>query len=115
MTQLIEIEKQNFSFLSMGSKVTGSFELKGPTHLAGHIEGDIVVTDDYNFVIEANGSLVGTINCYHIEIYGYFKGTLKSSGTAVFYPSANVTGDITADNIVIHPGAVINMDVSTVT
>ena len=113
MSRIPEIQEQSFSFIGKGSSLNGVFQLSGPTRMAGSIEGELTIHGKHDLVIEKDGSFRGTLKCSTIEIYGIFQGSLESSGSVVIYPSAQVTGDINSEHLVVHPGAVINMEGKT--
>lgn len=111
MTQeRINIENLDFSFLGKNSKITGVFHLVGATHLASDIEGELVMENNAKLCIERSGSFKGTIKCHDIEIYGTFDGTLSASGRAIVYPPATLRGKINAQNLIVYPGATLNVD-----
>jgi cytoskeletal protein CcmA (bactofilin family) len=114
MQELLQIQEQNFSFLGEGSSLRGEFELEGTTHLASAVEGTLkMLGEDMTLTIEPKGSIKGKIICHDIEIYGHIEGEIQSTGVVTFFPSADFKGKIEALRIVIHPGAVINMEGKT--
>lgn len=110
METYIDIPGQKFSLFGQGSRMSGTFKLLGHTRLWSHIEGEIQMQDDSDLCIESEGRVEGTIVCGNLEIYGEVKGEIRSSGKLVIYPTARVQGQIQAANMVIHPGALVNMD-----
>lgn len=114
MSEFINIKNQDYSFLGQGSTISGKFKLKGTTHLASRLDGELSMEDSSDLIIETAGKFEGNINCHNLEIYGTFKGNLNSTGKLTVYPPAFVEGEIQAANIVIHPGATINMNGHTV-
>ena len=113
MTQVLEIQEQDYTFIGKGSNFSGILQFNGPTRLAGHIEGELTMRGDFSLVIEREGTFKGTLKCHRIEIYGSFQGSLQSLDAVIVYPSGKVTGDIIAENLVIHPGALINIEGKT--
>jgi cytoskeletal protein CcmA (bactofilin family) len=110
MKEYIDLRNQDFSFFGKGSKISGVFTLKGATHLAGEIEGELHVEDEAELSIDRSGHLKGTINCHNIEIFGEFEGELNSSGKVTIYPPAIICGVINARDLVVYPGAKLNID-----
>ncbi len=55
-------------------------------------------------------TFIGNINCHNIEIHGQFEGTLKASGLVAIFPPASVTGDIQSEQLVVYPGAILNIN-----
>lgn len=110
MPDYIDIQKQDFSFLGKGSKISGVFHLQGPTHMSSEIDGEIFMKDKSDLCIEKSGCFIGNITCHNLEIYGHFEGSIESSGKVTVYPPANLTGKVKTKNLVIYPGATINID-----
>ncbi|MCP4911564.1 MAG: polymer-forming cytoskeletal protein [Oligoflexia bacterium] len=113
MSEIIHLKDQDYSFFGRGAKLKGEFNLQGVTHIAGQIEGDITMTGKEKVTIEPSALINGTLKCHDIEIFGVFKGELLSTGKITVYPSATLSGKIQAQNISIHPGAVVNMEGKT--
>lgn len=110
MNSYIDLRDQDFSFLGKNSSFSGVFNLNGPTHLASQIEGEIYVKNNFELCIEQDGHIQGTIQCHDIDVYGSIEGTLESTGKVTIYPSAKVQGKIKAKDLIIYPGAVVNID-----
>ncbi|MCK5074162.1 MAG: polymer-forming cytoskeletal protein [Bacteriovoracaceae bacterium] len=110
MTDYINIKEQDFSFWGQGSKIKGEFHLKGPTLLGSIVEGELVMTDNAPLCVEREGSFKGTVKCHDIEIYGSFEGILQATGRATIYPSATLLGTIRAHDLIVHPGATLNIE-----
>ena len=103
-------ESQKFSLFGKGSKIKGSFYLRGLTRLSSSVEGEIVMEDDEDLSIEREGEVNGLIKCYNLNIYGKFEGEVEAKGKVTIYPSATFSGKVNAEAISIHPGARINME-----
>ena len=41
-----QMKDKTFSFIGKGSVISGKFMLQGTTHLASHLEGELVMSDD---------------------------------------------------------------------
>ena len=113
MENNLELKNQEFTYLGKGSKITGDFHLKGMAYLAAELEGKIFMQANSTLTIERSGSFNGHIECEHIEIFGLFKGTLNARGKVIVHPSAKVDGRINARDLIIYPGADVNMDAQT--
>ena len=113
MNETLELKEQNFSLLGKNSQFHGTFQLNGPTRLSGQLNGELVMNGEYYLVIETEGFFEGSIHCHEVEIYGNFKGTLVSPKKVTLYPSAKVSGDIQTKNLIIHPGALVNINGKT--
>lgn len=113
MKNHIDLHNQDFSFLGKNSIISGEFHFEGPAHIASRLNGDVYMEKKNDLCIERNGHITGTIKCHNIEIYGTFEGTLEASGKIIIYPPANITGKISASDLVIYPGAILNIDGNT--
>ena len=105
-----QMKDKSFSFIGKGSVISGKFMLQGATHLASHLEGELIMSDDSKITIEPEGSFEGRLECRDIEIFGKFDGNLISTGTVLIHSSAQVYGDIEASHLVIKPGASVNIE-----
>ena len=110
MPDYIDIKNQDFSFLGTGSKMSGIFHLQGVTHINSSMDGEIFMEEQADLCIGKNGKFTGNITCHNLEIYGHFKGSIKASGKVTVYPPANLMGVVKAKDLVIYPGANINID-----
>ena len=113
MNKTLELREQNFSLVGKNSQFQGTFRLNGPTRLSGQLSGELVMEGEYDLVIEAEGFFEGDIHCHEVEIYGKFKGTLSGPQKVTIYPSAKVSGEVSTGNLIIHPGAEVNIDGKT--
>lgn len=105
-----EMRDKSFSFIGKGCVISGKFSLKGTTHLASHLEGELIMEDESRLTIEPEGSFEGRIHCRDIEIFGKFDGNLLSDGTVIIHSSAEVSGDIEASHLIVRPGATVNIE-----
>jgi cytoskeletal protein CcmA (bactofilin family) len=113
MADFINLSNQDFSFLGKGTKIVGSLYLQGASKLCSNIEGDITIEDKAHLSIEREGQVSGTIVCYDIDIFGEFNGTLNSKGKVTIHPPAKIQGEINSNQLIVHPGATINIKGST--
>jgi len=110
MQPTIGPESQKFSLFGKGSKIKGTFYLKGLTRLSSNVEGEIIMEDNEDLSIEREGVVKGLIKCTNLAIYGRFEGEIEARGKVTIYPSATFSGKVNASSINIHPGAKINME-----
>ena len=117
MDQFPQIKELEFTFFGKGSVLEGDFKLSGPTRIASHIKGEVIVSDNIegsNLIsIEPEGKLEGKISCDDIEIYGLFKGEIHSKGVVTIFPNARFEGLLKAKNLIIHPGSYVEMEAHT--
>ena len=102
--------------------VQGNVTTKGNLVLSGNTTGEIycnsilVETAESNSdiiaeenIIVAEGTVInGNINCRNISISGSICGDVTATGCVILKATANVKGDITAKQIGIECGAVVN-------
>ncbi|TDJ09582.1 MAG: polymer-forming cytoskeletal protein [Deltaproteobacteria bacterium] len=110
MQPTIGPDSQKFSLFGKGSKIKGTFHLRGLTRLSSIVEGEIIMEDDEDLSIEREGEVKGLIKCFNLNIYGQFDGEVEARGKVTIYPSASFSGKLNASSISIHPGAKINME-----
>lgn len=114
MMEYQDIQEQDFSFLGRGSSVTGTLRLSGRTHLCSELEGEIIMDGEDSFLqIERSARIRGKIQGHHVEIHGQFEGEINCDANLEIFPPAVVKGVIRAKNLVIHPGAIVDMDCET--
>ena len=105
----MQLDNQSFCFFGKNSKIKGDLHLEGPTHISSRIEGHIFIQEDYKLSIEPTGSIEGSLNAFDIDVYGKVHGDITAHGTLRIFPSANISGKISAKSLVIKPGATVNM------
>ena len=113
MSDYIDIQNQDFSFIGLGSKLNGDFYFNGITHLASHLKGTINMEDSSDLFFTPSANIEGKVVCHNLKIYGHFKGEIKATGTVSIFPSASFEGSIEASNLSIHPGSSVNMNGKT--
>ena len=118
MDQFPQIKELEFTFFGKGSILEGDFKLTGPTRVASHIKGEVIVNniedDKSNLLsIEPEGRFDGKVTCDDLELYGQFRGEIHSSGVVTIFPNAKFEGLIKAKNLIIHPGSFVDMEAHT--
>lgn len=104
------IQNQEFTYIGKTTSLSGTFKFSGPTHLQGHLNGDITILNNARLVLEINSHTEGTLECADLDVYGHFTGEIHSSGKVTVYPTAIIDGKIVSRSIEILPGAVVNMN-----
>lgn len=104
------IHDQTFTSLGKNSNLQGTLKLEGTTHLLGSFNGELHIEAPAKLVLEIGSVTEGNIFCNHLEIYGDFTGTIKSSGVVTLYPTSSVNGKIIAKSLEILPGAQVNIN-----
>jgi cytoskeletal protein CcmA (bactofilin family) len=103
---------KNLNFCVFGSKsaIKGELNLQGDITISSNIEGQINMLDDGKITIEREGHFDGIIYCQDLEVFGTVKGHIKAEGSVIVRSSAEVSGNIHAQNLTIYPGAVLNIE-----
>jgi cytoskeletal protein CcmA (bactofilin family) len=104
------IKNQEFTYIGKATSLVGTFKFNGPTHLQGHLQGDIIVENSEKIVLEIGSYTEGTLQCFDLDIYGEFVGVITSLGLVTIYPTAIVEGKILTQSLEILPGAIVNMN-----
>ena len=113
MNTSLDLQQQSLSLLGKNSQFEGVFRFNGPARISGQLNGELVMEGEYGLIIETGGFFEGNIQCHEVEIHGRFKGTLDSHQKVVIFPLADVSGHIRTKNLIIHPGALVNIDGKT--
>ena len=114
MYNLVDIKGQQYTFFGENSIFSGKFKLQGTTHIAGKLDGEIEFLDmNSTLHIEPEGSFIGDISCHHLNIFGTCSGEINAEGVVTFFPTSIFEGEVKAKQIIIHPGAVVNLTANT--
>jgi cytoskeletal protein CcmA (bactofilin family) len=105
-----DLKNLNFCVLGSKSKIKGELSLCGDITISSQIEGQINMLDGGKVTIEREGFLDGIIYCQDLEVFGTIKGHIKAEGNVVVRSSANISGNIHAQNLTIYPGATLNIE-----
>ncbi|MBF0362276.1 MAG: polymer-forming cytoskeletal protein [Oligoflexia bacterium] len=106
----LDIKEQNFSFLGVGAKLHGEFRLSGVVRVAAQMEGELFVESSGKLIIERDGQFSGRLESDDIEIFGEVEGEIKSNGRVILRPCSKVNGKISCKDLVIYPGAILNIE-----
>lgn len=100
----------NYNIIGKETTIEGNLNLSGDTIIAGTVLGDIMAAPNTNIILERDSLIKGNMNCFQLEIFGDFEGTLLVHSKLIIRSSAKVTGKIEASSLVIYPGALVNME-----
>lgn len=89
--------------LSAGTVLTGNLVTDDDIRIDGVIEGNIVSRG--KIIVGGNGSVVGDIECYNLDLMGKITGNVQCYEVVVLRSTANMNGDIKTQTIEIEPGA----------
>ena len=105
-----EFKSLNFSLIGQNSLIDGDLQFSGETILNCNLKGKITMLNSDKLTLERNASFEGNIYCHDIEVFGNIKGTVHASGTMSIRSSANISGNIQANQMSIFPGAILNIE-----
>jgi len=94
------------TIVGLGSCMKGEITCKGPSRIAGRIEGDL--KGDDRLVIAKEAIIVGQVSAVEIEIYGEIQGTINATNRIILNETAKIDGDLHSPSVVIEEGAVFN-------
>ncbi len=107
--QNISLKEQEFIYLGKNSSMQGEFVFEGPTRINSKITGNIKITEGNQIIFDRHSDINGEVYGHDIEIFGKFEGKIHSKGNVVVYPCASIIGEIKAKNLIIKPGAQVNI------
>lgn len=103
-----DFKTTRFNVMGANSKIVGELELDGPTTICGQVEGTISTTS--RLVLDRNSRMSGKIQGHDVEITGAFQGEIICTGTLSIRAGSEVSGKIRAAQLVIYPGALVDME-----
>ncbi len=92
--------------LTLGSKIEGNITADSDFRIDGEVIGNIHCNG--KVVIGTHGQIKGNILCTNAEIIGAVIGDFQISETLTLRATAKITGDVSAKNLVVEPGATFN-------
>lgn len=90
--------------------IKGRIEGSGDLEIAGRVEGDVSVTGE--ITVEKGGLVAANLTAERLVIHGAVKGDL-SADSIILEPGARVVGDVKAARVSIAPGALVRGYVET--
>jgi cytoskeletal protein CcmA (bactofilin family) len=93
------------SYLNQGSKISGKLHFEGPTEIYGQIDGEIVAKN--SILIGESAVVTAPITATSIIVEGDVKGDIIGSQRIELRPSAKVLGKLSAPNLEVHNGAML--------
>ena len=102
-----------YNVLGKDSSFNGELSVTGPTTILSRFEGTLSVTDESKVTLERGSYFEGNLNCCEVEIFSEFKGILNAKKRVIIRSSANVSGSIFCENLIIYPGALVNISGET--
>ena len=102
-------QEKDFTFIGTRTLIEGILKLSGKTHINGHISGELHIEDKSLLTFETYSSFKGDVFCHDLEVYGNLDGSIQATGKVIIYPPAKVSGKIKSENLVIYPGAQVEI------
>ncbi|MEX0797901.1 MAG: polymer-forming cytoskeletal protein [Bacteriovoracaceae bacterium] len=105
-----DFKSLNFTILGKNSEYEGDLRLSGDTVINCKVYGTISILDGSQLVLEREAYVEGSIYCKDIEVFGEINGSVNAAGSLVVRSSGKVSGNITAANMSVYPGALLNIE-----
>ncbi|MBF0205900.1 MAG: polymer-forming cytoskeletal protein [Oligoflexia bacterium] len=109
----LDLRRSAFTFMAADGELKGDFSFSGTVRLAATMEGTLSMREEGKLFIERDGCFKGSINGYDVDILGRMDGEILARGRVILRPSAVVKGKIIAKDLVIYPGALLDIDGET--
>lgn len=103
----------HYNVLGANSQISGDLVLSGDAIVNSHVEGSIIVKDNGKLILERGSYVKGKIKAIDLDIFGTVEGEIECSGLLSIRSSAQVQGEIKSGRLVIYPGAVVEMNASS--
>lgn len=101
----------NETTIAAGTIVRGSIEGTGNLVVAGHVEGDVVLSGEVT--VESSGLVGANVRAARIVVRGAVRGDLSADEAVLLEEGARVVGDVRAARIAIGRGALVRGYVET--
>ena len=92
--------------LKKGTVITGDLSSKSDARIDGVINGNVTI--EGRVVIGETGEINGDIKCNILEVSGKITGNLDIKERLTLKLSANFTGNMKTEKLIIEPGAIFN-------
>jgi len=93
--------------LVAGTNIEGTIYASSDIRIDGNINGTLHCTG--RVIIGAEGKVIGDIICENAVIEGTFEGNLKVNATLNVKESAQISGEINTNKLLVQNGAVFNV------
>lgn len=93
--------------LGQGTKIIGDLNAKGDIRIDGELEGNLKCLG--KLILGPKGSIKGEIDCQSGVIEGTLNGVVKVSELLHVKESANITGEIQTQKLMVQSGAIFNV------
>jgi len=92
--------------ISQGTLLTGDIKSEGSFRIEGELNGNLDVKG--KIVIGETGFVNGDLVCENADIEGHFEGKMKVNTCLSLKSTANISGEVVTDQLVVENGAVFN-------
>lgn len=113
MIQDQDFKEFRYNILGIDSEIKGDLVLSGDAIITSRIEGSILIKGEGRLILERGSQVKGKVTANDLEIFGSVDGEIQCSGTVSVRSSARISGILRSGKLVIYPGAVVEMDIST--
>ncbi|MCF8236838.1 MAG: polymer-forming cytoskeletal protein [Saprospiraceae bacterium] len=94
--------------LVQGTQVVGDIVADSDIRIDGQLEGNLKCSA--KMIIGSTGKVKGEVQCANAIIEGEFEGKLRVQEVLNVKETARVIGDIKTDKLIVHSGAVFNVN-----
>jgi cytoskeletal protein CcmA (bactofilin family) len=94
------------TIIAYGVRVEGQFTCSGDIQVEGEVHGTI--HSDGDLRVGDRSKIMANVSVQNAHISGHLEGNLKVAGKLELTESANITGDVSVDILVMAAGAKIN-------
>lgn len=105
--------KADFNIISRETSLEGQFTFAGDTIIYGKVFGQVKMLNGAKLVIEKEAYVEGEISGENIEVFGSLKGNFHFSQKSIIRPTGLIEGSLNTHQLVIEPGAVVNLTAQT--
>lgn len=96
--------QKNYTFVGLGTTISGNIECKGHLRIAGTIIGDLKVEGD--LIIGDSAEIIGNVSANNITVGGIVEGNITSTGILKILSTAELNGDINVRGLIAVEGGV---------
>lgn len=96
--------------IGQGAVINGSIKTEGTLRVDGKVEGEVSVTGD--LLVGEKGVINANITAQNVTVAGTVKGNITANGKLDLLASGKVYGDISASDLVVSQGAILQGEVS---
>lgn len=104
------------SLIGEGTVVRGDLKFTEGLRIDGEVIGDVTADDGQHsiLVISEKGSVVGKVRAHHVIISGRVEGPVLCDHLLELQPKARVVGTVRYEALEMHPGAVIEGELTPI-